>query len=125
MIVMKSQDADYLTEFTDGEHVGQCDAPADKGGQGAGFSPFSLLEASLAGCMNITLRVFAKTHDIDLEFVETTVTLKPGEGGYTFEYAIKLPEGLSDKDRKRLIAARKGCPIHGLLGQPLSFDLKE
>ncbi|WP_050813936.1 OsmC family protein [Pseudodesulfovibrio mercurii] len=114
-----------MTEFTDGVHVAACDAPSRHGGQDAGFTPFSLLEASLAGCMNITLRVFARTHDIDLEFVETTVTLKPGEGGYTFEYSIKLPEGLSDKDRKRLIAARKGCPIHGLLGQPLSFELKE
>ena len=124
MITTKSKSANFLTEFSDGEHVGACDAPAAKGGQDAGFSPFSLLEASLAGCLNITMRVFAQSHDIDLGDVETSVTLKPGEDGSTFEYSVKLPDGLSERDRKRLLAATKGCPIHGMLGKPISFELK-
>lgn len=124
MITTKSEQADYLTEFTDGEHVGLCDAPAGKGGRDAGFTPFALLEASLAGCLNITLRVFAQSHDIKLDSVETSVTLKPGDAGSVFEYSVELPEGLSDRDRKRLLAALKGCPIHGLLAKPISFELK-
>lgn len=126
MITTKSKQDDYLTEFTDGDHVGQCDAPVGKGGQDAAFTPFALLEASLAGCLNITLRAFAKSHDIDLgsATVETSVTLVPGENGSTFEYGVKLPDGLSEKDTKRLLAALKGCPIHGLLGKPISFELK-
>jgi len=124
MITTKSKQADFLTEFTDGDHVGQCDAPTDKGGQGAGFSPFALLEASLAGCLNITLRVFAQSHGIELDSVETTVTIKPGETSSTFEYSVKLPDGLSEKDTKRLLAALKGCPIHSLLGKPIAFELK-
>jgi len=126
MITTKSKQDDYLTEFTDGSYVGQCDAPAGKGGQDAGFTPFALLEASLAGCLNITLRAFAKSHDIDLgsATVETSVTLVPGEDGTTFEYSVKLPDGLSEKDTKRLLAALKGCPIHGLLSKPVAFALK-
>ena len=124
MITTKSKQDDYLTEFTDGDHVGQCDAPVGKGGQDAAFTPFALLEASLAGCLNITLRAFAQSHDIDLSAVETTVTLVPGENGATFEYGVKLPEGLSERDTKRLIAAMKGCPIHGLLSKPVAFEFK-
>ena len=124
MITTKSKQDDYLTEFTDGEHVGQCDAPVGKGGQDAAFTPFALLEASLAGCLNITLRAFAKSHDIDLGSVETTVTLVPGETGATFEYGVKLPEGVSERDTKRLVAALKGCPIHGLLSKPVAFEFK-
>jgi putative redox protein len=125
MITTKSKQDDYLTEFTDGEHVGQCDAPVGKGGQDAAFTPFALLEASLAGCLNITLRAFAKSHDIELGPVETSVTLVPGENGSTFEYSVKLPEGVSERDSKRLHAALKGCPIHGLLGKSVSFEFKE
>ncbi|OIQ48793.1 OsmC-like protein [Pseudodesulfovibrio hydrargyri] len=124
MITTKSKQDDYLTEFTDGDHVGQCDAPVGKGGRDAAFTPFALLEASLAGCLNITLRAFAKSHDIELGHVETTVTLVPGESGTTFEYSVELPEGVSEKDTKRLLAALKGCPIHGLLGKPVTFELK-
>lgn len=124
MITTKSNAADYLTEFTNGELVGACDAPACKGGKDAGFTPFALLEASLAGCLNITARVYAQSHGIELESVETTVCLKPGEEGSVFEYCVKLPESLSDKDRKRVLAALKGCPIHGILGKPVSFEHK-
>jgi putative redox protein len=124
MITTKSKQDDYLTEFTDGDHVGQCDAPAGKGGRDAAFTPFALLEASLAGCLNITLRAFARSHDIALDAVETQVTLKPGDASSTFEYSVKLPDGLSEKDTKRLLAALKGCPIHGLLSKPVAFALK-
>jgi putative redox protein len=124
MITTKSKQDDYLTEFTDGEHVGECDAPVGKGGQDAAFTPFALLEASLGGCLNITLRAFAKSHGIELGPVETSVTLVPGEDGSTFEYSVKLPGGLSEKDTKRLLAALKGCPIHGLLSKPVAFELK-
>ncbi|WP_419784952.1 OsmC family protein [Pseudodesulfovibrio sp.] len=125
MITTKSKSADFLTEFTDGTHTGLCDAPADKGGADAGFTPFSLLEASLAGCLNITLRVYAKNHGIDLGDVECTVTLVSGDDGSTFEYSVKLPEGFEPKVKKRLLAALKGCPIHGLLAKPMDFKLIE
>jgi len=125
MITTKSNAADFLTEFTDGPHTGLSDAPSRLGGADAGFTPYSLLEASLAACLNITLRVYAKNHDIALDNVETTVTLVPDDAGYTFKYRVKLPEGIDPSVRKRMLAALKGCPIHGILGKPLSFELQD
>jgi len=125
MITTKSKSADYLVEFTDGTHTAECDAPSGLGGADAGFTPYSLLEASLAACLNITMRVYAKNHDIDLGDVATSVTLTPDDAGFTFKYRVTLPEGMDPSVKKRVLAALKGCPIHGILGKPLSFELEE
>ncbi|MDD3311873.1 OsmC family protein [Pseudodesulfovibrio sp.] len=125
MITAKSNPADYLTEFTDGSHTGVCDAPSRLGGGDAGFTPYSLLEASLAACLNMTLRVYAKNHGIALGDVETSVTLVPDGEGHLFQYRVKLPEGLDSQVEKRLLAALKGCPVHGILSKPLAFERQE
>lgn len=47
----------------------------DKGGGNQGFRPHELLEAALATCMNIHLRMYAANHGIELGEVTTKVTL--------------------------------------------------
>lgn len=126
MITTKSKAADFLTEFTDGTRTGLCDAPVAHGGAGGGFMPSTLLETALAACLNITLRVYAKHHDITLDGVETTVNLVPGPDGSVFEYSVKIePEGMDPKVRERLLASLKGCPIHNILTRPISVRRKE
>lgn len=124
MIIAKSTDKGFITEFTDGQHTALADPPADKGGDGAGFSPFALIEAALAGCLVITMRMYAKNHDIELDNAEVSVTVEPGSDGANYVCVAKLPEGLSPEQKKRLQAAMKGCPIHGLLTKPATFDMK-
>jgi putative redox protein len=125
MIRAKNLEPNFLTEYTDGTHTGASDAPAEKGGQGADFQPLALLEASLATCVNITLRVYAQAHGIDLPEVETTATLTPGAEGSTFEYTVNLPASVTPEQKKRLLAATKACPIHGVLSKPITFKLAE
>jgi len=124
MIVTKSLEGDFLTEFTDGARTALADAPASKGGAGAGFSPFALLEASLATCINITLRNYAKSHDVALGDIEVSATLSTGADGTTFTCVAKLPEGLDEAQVKRLRAAMKGCPIHAILSKDATFEMK-
>ncbi len=124
MIHAKSTTTNFLTEYTDGIHAGISDAPAAKGGADGGFSPFALLEASLATCMNITLRMYAQTHNIPLTDVDITVSIIPGKDGATFEYGATLPDTLSADQKKRLHAALRGCPIHQLLSKPATFTMK-
>ena len=38
------------------------DNTPDKGGKGAGFRPHELLEAALACCMNMSVRMYAESH---------------------------------------------------------------
>ena len=62
MIVTRNQPEPYAVEFGDGKHTGLADAIAADGGREAGFKPFALLEASLATCVAMTIRMYADRH---------------------------------------------------------------
>lgn len=99
------------------------DTTSDKGGSGAGFRPNELLEAALASCINITIRMFAEKHTIPLTFVSTTVKLDrnyPDEA--IFNYALELTGPLSDSDHQLLTEAARSCPVRQTLSKKLSFQ---
>ena len=66
MIVSKSTGIPYYTYFTNSKHEFFADAPPAKGGSDAGFRPHELLEASLACCLNMWLRMYADKNGIEL-----------------------------------------------------------
>jgi putative redox protein len=108
--------------FTNGKHEGHCDAPLEKGGGDAGFGPHELLEAALANCLNIYVRVYAASHDIPLAGIMTEVTLDrqtPGEA--VFRYALELKGPLTEDQRWELIQAAQACPVHQTLAGKISF----
>jgi putative redox protein len=75
MITGTSESPRYCTRFSDGRHEAIADVPLDKGGSGSGFRPHELLEAALATCVNMNVRMFAENHRIPLERVTTKVQL--------------------------------------------------
>ncbi len=110
MIRCISKEAPFETIFTDDRHEGAIDAPADKGGGDAGFRPHDLLEAALAGCLNITLRKYAASHDIPLIGAATWVSLNRQQPEETvFEYGLEL------------IEAAAACAVHQTLSRKISF----
>jgi len=122
MIKAKSEEPSYKTRFTNGRDVSFSDAPPDKGGGGAGFRPHELLEAALANCMNMSLRMFAEEHSIPLSSVSTKVTLdrsKPDE--VCFEYAVDLSGDLSESDRQRLLDLTRSCSVRQTLSKKVTF----
>ena len=122
MITCYSKKAPFDTWFTNGKHEGHCDAPVDKGGGDVAFSPLELLEAALAGCINIWVRKYAASHEIPLAGVTTEVTLDrqtPGEA--RFHYALDLKGPLTGAQRRELIQAAQGCPVHQTLAGKISF----
>ena len=60
MIRANSTPENYLTTVSNGEFTLPADTTADKGGGGQGFRPHDLLEAALASCMNMSLRMAAQ-----------------------------------------------------------------
>lgn len=125
MISAHSEAVNFRTSFSNGKLNEMTDAPENHGGKGDGFLPFELLEASLATCMNITLRVYAQSHGIDLPGLETRVGIVPDGEGHAFEYEIIFDEEPAPEQKKRLLAAVKGCPIHGVLTKPISIRPKQ
>jgi putative redox protein len=122
LITCYGKKAHFDTWFTNGKHEGHCDAPVEKGGADAGFGPHELLEAALAGCLNIWVRVYATGHDIPLTGIMTEVTLdRQTSGEAVFRSALELKGPLTEEQRRELIQAAQSCPVHQTLAGKISF----
>ena len=126
MITTQSKERRYSVQFTDGKELADADVLPIKGGQGAGFGPHELLEASLACCINMWIRMQADQLDIPVGPIGVTVSLKrdhPEEAVY--EYSVKLEGKLSEDHRATLLQAADNCPVRRtLLKKPL-FQRRE
>jgi putative redox protein len=126
MIRADSQPARFKVRFTNGSVMSASDATTDKGGANDGFRPHELLEAALASCMNMTLRMAAERHAIPLVRASTTVTLDRGRPDKpVFKYAIELVGDLSETQKQALLSALTTCPVRKTLSQPLHFALSD
>ena len=123
MICAKSQLARYQTRFSDGEHEGVADTTADKGGEHSGFRPHDLLEAALAACVNMSVRMYADHHGIPLRGVTTKVSLDrthPDE--VVFRYDLEVDGELTEEQRNRLLQASRACPVRKTLSKRIRFE---
>jgi putative redox protein len=123
MICAKSESTRYQTRFSDGEHEGFSDTTADKGGQHSGFRPHDLLEAALAACVNMTVRMYADNHGIPLRGVTTNVSLDRTHPDETvFRYDVELDGELTAEQQDRLFHAANACPIRKTLSKRIRFE---
>lgn len=124
MIHTESQTAKFQVEFTNGTHVSTADTTPEKGGGNGGFRPHELLEAALATCMNMTLRMYAEKHGISLASVSVAVSLnRTNPDGPLFEYRVVCHGPLSESHKRQLLSALEHCPVRKTLSQPLHFRL--
>jgi putative redox protein len=122
MIRAKSQPTPYQTCFSDGEHEGISDTTADKGGQHSGFRPHDLLEAALATCVSMTVRMYAEHHGIPLRGVTANVSLDRGADEAVFRYDVELDGDLTTEQRARLLRAAAACPVRRTLSKRIRFE---
>ena len=97
------------------------DVPKAKGGEGQGFGAHELLEAALAACLNMTIRMTASKNAMVLHRVETQVRLDQSVSGHTqFVYSIDLDGELDDAQRTLLFEAASRCAVVNTLTGHLS-----
>lgn len=127
MIVTRNQAEPYAVEFSDGKHTGLADAIAADGGREAGFKPFALLEASLATCVAITIRMYADRHEWDLPGLEVRVKLDQSRvDAPVLRYDIDFGSAdLAPDIRERLLRVATACPVHKALSKPVSVTRSE
>jgi putative redox protein len=126
VITAASESPNFRTRITNGTDVVVADVDTASGGGGTGFLPHELLEASLASCMNVTVRMYAQTHGIPLAGVQTTVTLNRDDpDAAAFEYALHLDGPLTADQRTRLARAAAACPVKRTLSRRISFSPHE
>ena len=100
----------------DGSHDLRVDEPAHLGGTDTGPRPTELLGASLAGCIAITIEMYAERKGWDLGAVEVDVDVGyEGPVPTRFEVGVKLPAELDDEQRRRLLVVATKCPVHKVL----------
>jgi putative redox protein len=105
-------------------HALTVDEPDELGGDDEGAGPQELLAASLASCTAITLEMYARRKDWNLDGSEVECAYEPAERGAPTEFklTLRLPAHLDDAQRERLgqIAAR--CPVHRTLEGEVTFE---
>jgi putative redox protein len=110
----------------EGGHELILDEPADRGGTDTGPRPTQLLASSLAGCIAITMEMYAERKGWDLDRLEVDVDVSY-EGAVPNDYAvsIKLPEGLDEEHRRRLLVIATKCPVHKVLAGEAQVRVSE
>lgn len=92
------------------------DAPVDNQGKGESFSPTDLVATALGTCMLTIMGIVARRHDLDLEGTTVTVTKEmvnePVRRIGRLPVTIRLPEHVTDEQRKLLERAALTCPVH-------------
>lgn len=121
----------FRTKLTARSHTFLADEPHALGGADSGPTPYEYLLASLAGCMAMTLRMYADRKRWPLESVE--VQLRSGRTHETdcancetedvginrIERRIQLHGPLSDEQRARMLAIADRCPVKQTLERTL------
>jgi putative redox protein len=99
-----------------GDHRLVTDEPVEAGGEDSGPAPTRLVAAGLAGCVAITMEMYAKRKGWELGDVEVAVDVE--YEGYTpssFSTSIHLPAELSEEQREALLKIAGKCPVHRVL----------
>jgi putative redox protein len=110
----------------EGGHELILDEPPDAGGTDTGPRPTQLLGASLAGCIAITVEMYANRKGWDVGRVEVTVDMEyEGHVPNTFNVSVALPGDLDDEQRRRLLAIATRCPVHKVLAGEARVEVAE
>jgi len=107
-------------------HDLRVDEPADQGGADTGPRPTQLLGASLAGCIAITVEMYADRKGWDLGRVEVDVEMSyEGPVPTSFEVGLKLPAHLDPEQKRRLLVIATKCPVHKVLAGEAHVNVVE
>jgi putative redox protein len=101
-------------------HTFVSDEPGPVGGDDLGPTPQELIAGALAACTAITLRMYGERKGWDLNGLEVVADSRPGESGACgrFVVTLRLPDGLSDEQVRRLRVIAGKCPVHRTLASP-------
>lgn len=110
----------------EGGHELVVDEPAERGGTDTGPRPTQLLASSLAGCIAITMEMYAERKGWDLGRLEVDVEVSyEGEVPNHYEVSIKLPDELDEEQRRRLLVIATKCPVHKVLAGEAHVRVRE
>jgi putative redox protein len=119
-----TREGDYRHKVRIRNHELTLDEPADVGGTDLGPTPLEMLAASLAGCVAVTMEMYAARKSWDIGGVEVEVDFTPAERGCptAFSLVLRLPDTLTEEQVERLTVIAAKCPVHRTLEGEVMFD---
>lgn len=121
MVVVNNRAGATRSQVVAGAHVTESDT-TPPAGLGAGFRPHELLEAALASCMAITLRMIAEERGFALQAVTVSVEVdRSNLQASVFRTMIDFKGDLSGTEREVLESAARNCPVPKTLSRTLKF----
>ncbi|GAB3264702.1 OsmC family protein [Chitinimonas naiadis] len=105
----------FMTELAAGDANWLADADVSAGGAGTAPDPHQMLDAALAACTAITVRMYAERKGMALEDVQVSIDHVEAGGVYRIDRKVTLVGELADADRARLLEIADKCPIHKAL----------
>jgi putative redox protein len=111
----------------EGGHTVVIDEPSSvDGGTDTGPSPTRLVAAALAGCVAVTIEMYAERKGWDVGAVEVDVDVSyEGFAPRSFDVTLRLPAGLSAEQRERLTVIARRCPVHKLLAGETAVSVSD
>ncbi|MDB6145688.1 MAG: OsmC family protein [Pseudomonas sp.] len=94
------------------------DLPESLGGDDSAPDPHDYFDVALGTCKALTVRLFAKQHDIPLTGVSVTVQHDGSQeraGKYAMSVELTLKGDLTDEQRTLLHKIADRCPVHKLM----------
>lgn len=128
VVARRRQGYVHDVEIEGGAHALVVDEPIAAGGNDAGPAPTRLLAAGLASCIAITIEMYAKRKGWEVGDVEVEVDVAyENFTPSSFAATVRLPPGLSEEQRERLLAIARKCPVHKVIESktPVSDRIEE
>ncbi len=104
-----------------GNHSLISDVSPAYGGNNAGPEPHDLLAAALAACTSLTLLMYAKRKNIDLQDVEVSIQHGKKEDTYEFIQRLHYIGRISAEECEELTKIALKCPVHKTLSEQISI----
>jgi putative redox protein len=122
MISASMHSTPYQTLVSNGRNALVADTKKEDIGGHTGFKPQELLEAALAACTNLTLRIASEKLGIPVTGIETTAHTDTATRGLTrFVLNIDLQGDLSEAQRSQLLKSARLCPVSQMLSGSISI----
>lgn len=101
----------YRLALNNGRHEFFADEPLSANGTDTAPAPDELLEASLASCTAITLRMYANRKQWLVESIEVKVKLERVDGRTVFTKSIHLTGNIDEAQKQRMLQIAEACPV--------------
>ncbi len=114
----------YKVTHNNGRHQFYADEPADKDGADTAPTPDELLEAALASCTLVTLRMYTDHKQWNVGAIHVSVALLREEGKTIITRNLKFEHQPTAEQQQRLIQVAKNCPVSKTLGAASELNVQ-